>query len=180
MHSALWHNGQRLYALARRGETVEREPRLIQIRTLEVTEYDPETPLLTAQCSKGTYIRTLAEDLAVRLGTVGHLVELRRLSVAPFSTDRMRTLEDLASAGSLEAIDDWLIPLDRAVTHLPALYLPDSDAVRLTQGQAIYAGEEGPHGVVRLYGPGERFLGLGDRGPDGRVLARRLMAERPH
>lgn len=115
MYSALKHQGQRLYELARQGIEIEREARPIQIDSLILERW--ETPELTLQalCSKGTYVRVLAEDIARALGTCGHLIELRRLWVEPFQETQMVTLDRLESVPLETQRDIWLVQ-----THLEA------------------------------------------------------------
>jgi tRNA pseudouridine55 synthase len=181
MFSALKQGGQPLYALARAGKEVEREARAVHIYDLVVEVFDAASPLLRVRCSKGTYVRTLAEDIAHELGTVGHLSELRRLAVAPFTEPQMRTLAALeAAAGEADAaLVAMLLPPDAALEHLPRVDLAAADAVRIRQGQALREGPScaGPPGLVRLYGAGARFLGVGERlvDPDG-LVPRRLLA----
>ncbi len=180
MFSALKHNGQRLYQLARAGRSVEREARLVQILSLEITEFNPGCPELVVQCSKGTYIRVLAEDLAKCLGTVGHVTDLRRLAVAPFNEPDMvpmAAIERAAATGEA-GLDGLLVPMDQALTRCPGVHLSLADSVRMRLGQPVRADAGGtPEGLVRLYDAAGGFLGMGERLPDRRIVARRLMAE---
>lgn len=180
MYSALKVNGQPLYRLARAGQVTSRVAREITIHELVIEDFHPGAAVLRVRCSKGTYIRTLVEDIAHRLGTVAHVAELRRLAVWPFSGQAMVTLEGLGriAAESLRALDSLLLPLDAALTALPDLRLGESEAGRIRQGQALetVAGPATWHGgLIRLYGPDRRFLGVGERDAQGRVLPRRLI-----
>lgn len=181
MYSALKHEGQRLYRLARAGQEVERVARQVSIHELVVEQFDPRRPLLRVRCSKGTYIRTLAEDIARLAGTVAHVAELRRLAVAPFREASMHTLEaleTLAGSAAEARLDALLRPVDAAIESWPALELTARQERGLLCGQAV-AGEAGARcGPLRLYGHEGRFLGIGERLADGRVVPRRLMARR--
>lgn len=186
MYSALKQGGRRLYELARRGEEVERAPRTIRIESLEFIRFDGRDLELSVRCSKGTYVRTLAEDLAKQLGTLAHLVALRRLSVDPFGALPMYTLEQLSerAAAGIERLDGCLLPSDRAVPHLPAVTVDATGRDALTHGQpARCAGDPLAAGhaerVVRIYGPEQRFLGLGELMPHGVVQPRRLLVGVP-
>jgi tRNA pseudouridine55 synthase len=181
MYSALKQGGQRLYELARAGREVRREAREVCIREFVLEAYDPERPAFRVRCSKGTYIRTLVEDLARELGTVAHVIALRRLWVAPFADRAMHTLpelEALAAAGtaSLEALDARLEPIEAALPDWAVLRLDSALAARLAQGGAVPAGSPATAGPVRFHGPDGRFLGIGAVGPDGIARPRRLLA----
>jgi tRNA pseudouridine55 synthase len=171
MYSALKHRGQPLYRLARRGVEVERAPRAIEIHELEALEIGAGTLRLRVECSKGTYVRTLVEELGLRLGTCAHVTALRREFVAPFRGEPMHTLEQLQGlSGRLP-----LLAADRALPHLPQVRLrPEQErAVCLGQSTAV---DGVPQGPVRLYGADGRFLGIGHSAGDGRVRPRRLLA----
>lgn len=172
MHSALKHDGQRLYDLARRGVAVDRQPRPVTIHALELQELAGDRLGFEVCCSKGTYVRTLVEDLARALGTCGHVTALRRTALGPFAGLPMHTLaavEDAEAAGE-DALQSLLLLPDAAVHGWPAIHLRDADAACLLQGQAVFAA--GPAGArVRMYGPEGRFLGVGQMTPEGRRLA---------
>jgi tRNA pseudouridine55 synthase len=173
MYSALRHDGQRLYALARKGLEVPREPRSVHIHELHRTGWDGHVLSLEVRCSKGTYVRTLVEDLARALGTVGHVTALRRTQLGPFQHERMWTLQELealATRGGEDALGAALLPADRALPHWPAVTLGVAEQAYVLQGQAVFA--EAPGGArVRLYGPGGTFLGVGQATPEGRRVA---------
>ena len=186
MYSALKQDGQRLYAIARAGREVPRPARPVEIREFVLEAYDPVTPVFRVRCSKGTYIRTLIEDLAERLGTLGHVIALRRLAVDPFAGQEMATLPDIEglaarpAAEALEALDALLRPLEAALPAWPALTLDGASALRMSRGGAVAVpGGQAP-GPVRLYGPGDCFLGVGEVGTDGLASPRRLVARDPH
>ena len=179
MYSALKRNGKRLYELARQGQEVPREPRPVTIHELRVEDFDPVSPTLLVRCSKGTYVRTLIEDIAVAAGTVGHVAALRRERVASLDGQDMVTMaqiEQAADAG-LEALDRYLLPLDVALSSWTPLALTESEAFYLRQGNPVTAPTGQQEGLVRLYGPGERFLGVGEILADGRVAPRRLFQQ---
>jgi tRNA pseudouridine55 synthase len=172
MYSAIKRDGQPLYKLARSGIEVERAPRRIEIFQLTLVEVDGASVKLETLCSKGTYIRTLSEDIARALGTCGHVTALRRVYVEPFEHESMETLESVTAAP--EGLK--ILPPDRPLGHLPAVSLEGADAVRLQHGQAVAGGIVA--GTVRLYGGGGEFLGLGEADGQGTVRPRRLFAMR--
>ena len=176
MYSALKHEGQRLYALARRGETVERKARTVTILAAELVALEWPRVEFTVECSKGTYVRTLVEELAARLGTVGHVAALRRLALGPFREAQMRDLEALRALESegFEALDVVLLPADAALAALPAVELGAEEARRVGHGQRIAAAAAWPAGRVRLYAPGPAFLGVGTVEPGGELRPQRL------
>jgi tRNA pseudouridine55 synthase len=179
MHSALKHRGARLYELARRGIEVERPARTIQIDSLELCALEPALVSVRAVCSKGTYVRTLAVDIAQALGSCGYVEDLRRLWVEPFATEPMVTLELLHSVGNdPQALTKWLLPADRGIESWPRVDLDADDTRRLLDGQAVIAPGGAPlEGLVRTYGPAGRFLGIARRDEQGRVTPRRLIAD---
>jgi len=182
MYSALKHQGERLYALARAGLEVPRAPRQVWIREFVLESFDPVTPVFRVRCSKGTYIRTLIEDLAERLGTLGHVILLRRLSVAPYEGEPMVTLADLKSLAEAPASGPpggllaHLRPLEAVLPHWPRLVLGEALAHRAAHGGDVPGPPGQAPGPVSLFGPGGRFLGIGDLGSDGQVKPRRMVA----
>ncbi len=179
MYSALKHDGLRLYKLARQGIEVERPPRRIVIRRLELVGIAGTELEFELDCSKGTYVRSLAEDLARALGTVGHVASLRRLKLGPFVSPQMHALDEVERAaeradGSLEAM---LLPADAALPGLPAVTLGPAEQAWVLHGQAVFV--NGPGAArVRMYGPERRFLGVGRMSAEGRQLApERIMVD---
>lgn len=173
MYSALKRQGEPLYRLARRGESVEREPRAIHIRSLALVEQGSDWLDLQVVCSKGTYVRVLGEDIAAALGTCGHLGALRRDYVEPFRDQPMITLEGLAGrVGDA----DWLLPPDAAVPQYAAVALDAEAAAALRHGRTVDTGMPGGAGTVRLHDEQGRFMGLGERDAGGRLRVRRLFA----
>ena len=178
MYSALKREGRPLYELARQGVVVERAPRQVDIRRLEVRAIRADSLDLACECSKGTYIRVLGEDIARALGTVGHLTRLRRPWVEPFRDMAMIGLEeaqDMAGSGAAK-----LLPPDAALQAVPAAFMDATQAEALRHGQAVHAVSEPPASPgqrVRLYGPHRAFLGLGEVRPDGWLQPRRLLRQ---
>ena len=178
MHSALRYKGARLYELARRGVEVERAPRTIEIDSFDLLEFDESHLTLRVTCSKGTYIRTLGQDLAAALGSCGHIDRLRRLWVEPFDAEPMVTIEELqADARDPSALRRWLLPLDRGIESWPRVDLDAEQARRVLDGQVLElrAAAEGESNV-RLYGPAGQFLGIAQWDEHGRLAPRRLIA----
>jgi tRNA pseudouridine55 synthase len=178
MYSALKRDGEPLYQMARRGEVIERAPREIRIEAFELLDWQADQIRFGVTCSKGTYVRTLGEDLAAALGTVGYLSALRRTAVGDgFSASEVHTLADIeALADHPERLDPWLVPIDAALKHWPALTLSQTEAEGIQQGRVL--AQRGVAGArLRLYGPNQTFLGLGQVDGSGEaVRALRLLA----
>jgi tRNA pseudouridine55 synthase len=160
MYSALKHQGQPLYKLARQGLCVERQARQVTIHRLEFIEWS--SPLLTfkVHCSKGTYVRTLAEDICASLGSCGHLKSLRRLDVEPFDPELMITLEELEHAVGQGQGLDVLLPVDAGLPGWPKAVLDHAAAERF--GRGIPVTVHGVAGMTRVYGDDGKILGLGE------------------
>lgn len=180
MYSALKRNGRPLYELARQGVEVEREARAITIESLVVIGMSsgpgPVQFDIEVVCSKGTYIRVLAEEIAADLGTRGHLAALRRLWVDPFEGSPMVTLEQIEATPHEAALAaPWLAPVDRAFPDLPRLELDDVETLHLCQGRTLMAPADLPESPqYRAYGPPGTFLGLVEPAPGGRLQVLRL------
>lgn len=174
MHSALKQDGRPLYEYARAGETRERAPRLIRIHSLCLIEWRSPDLSFDVRCTKGAYIRVLAEDLAAKLDTIGHLVELRRLGVAPFADAPQWTLEALDRM-SPEERSALLLPVDAALAQWPRVDLAADGALAFRQGRTIVVPREAP-GTVRIYAPDQGFLGLGAVEAAGRLVPLRLIS----
>lgn len=177
MYSALKHKGQRLYDLAREGIEIPREPRTVCIHELQMLAFAPDCLELKVCCSKGTYIRTLVEDIAEALDTCGHVSVLRRLTVGPYgNTILMHSLAELQQRASADyaALDSLLLSVDSAVAHWPQVSLSADAAWYFLRGHAVLVPGAPTAGWLRAYGDG-RFLGLAEVLPDGRVTPRRLM-----
>lgn len=176
MYSAIKQAGQALYKLARAGIEVERAPRRVVVREFRLLAFDGERLEVAIACSKGTYIRSLAQDLGEVLGCGAHVVQLRRLAVGTVTVERAVTLAGIEALDTHEARAVLLQPADAMLTDIPAVNLTSLAVHYLSQGQAVTARHDVASGWVRLYAPGERFLGLGEVLDDGRVTPRRLMA----
>jgi len=178
MYSALKKDGQPLYKLARKGIEVERKVRNITIHSIEVLAAEGDLIELDVHCSKGTYIRTLAEDIGERLGCGAHVAVLRRLGVGPFSGEKMITpvqLENIAEEGGFEALDQLLLPMETALVNWPEVRLSQDVAYFLKRGQAVQVPQAPREGLVKLFAEENIFLGVGYIMDDGRVAPRRLL-----
>lgn len=176
MYSALKHQGVPLYKLARKGQEVERKQRRVTVYHLELLDFRGDEMDLDILCSKGTYVRTIADDLGDALGTGGHVIALRRLQSGPFLESHAVTLEQLeqeVGAGPQE-LDHHLLPADMAVANLAQVVLPTVTADFVRQGQAVIVRGLPNSGTVRLY-ENEVFIGIGKILDDGRVAPVRLM-----
>lgn len=176
MHSALKHQGRPLYELARRGETVERKAREVTIHSLELKDWSSPRLDFEVHCSKGTYVRVLAEDLARALGTVAHLVALRRLEVAPFDPQGMVTLAQLEQAEAADTLDAHLLAADAGLVNWPVLSLAGEAAERFCNGNPVPVAGDAPRGDTRVHDSDGAVLGLGRVQSDGKVHPNRVMA----
>jgi tRNA pseudouridine55 synthase len=178
MHSAIKLAGTPLYAYARKGQEVERAPREVMIHALQLKDLEGDLLQLAIHCGKGTYVRTLAEDIGAALGCGAHLAALRRTAVGPFDLSRAVGLDRLEEMTEGERLV-CLLPTDALVTHLPRLVLGGRQARRMRHGQPVLTEAEREAGLVRLYDEAGAFLGLGDVVSGGVINPRRLVAERP-
>jgi tRNA pseudouridine55 synthase len=179
MYSAVKHQGQRLYALAREGIEVERKPRTVQIYQLLLHSLHDGLLDLEVACSKGTYVRTLVEDIGEALGCGAHVVELRRLSVGPFdgdmvTIDQLRAAADAAGDDRFAVLDSYLLPIDSGIADWPDVHLDPDAAFYMKQGQPVLVPHAPTEGWVRIYDK-SRFLGVGEIQDDGRVAPRRMI-----
>ncbi|OOY37193.1 tRNA pseudouridine(55) synthase TruB [Solemya velum gill symbiont] len=177
MYSAVKHEGKRLYDLAREGKEVERKSRKITIYSLELTSINADELVLGVHCSKGTYIRTLAEDIGEMLGCGGHVSALRRTSVGPFDESNCMTLaslEEQADAPFAE-LDALLLPIDNGLNHWPEVRLDANSSHYLKQGQPVLVPKAPTEGWVRVYDASDNFIGVGEVDDDGLIAPRRLM-----
>lgn len=174
MYSALKRGGVPLYRLARRGEQVERAPRRVTIRRLELVERGSEHLALRVGCSKGTYVRALAEDIGRALGCGAHLSALRRTASGSFRIEDAVSLEKLTSLPENQR-KALLIPLARLLEPLPRAELDERQAARFRKGQPLepFPGE----GLRAVYGADGRVIGLGQAGPGGVLRPLRLVAQ---
>ena len=182
MFSALKHNGQPLYKLARRGEVVEREARKQTIFENRIVGVEGTTIDLHLHCSKGTYVRTIVHELGQSLGCGAHVSNLRRTRAGPFHLSDAYTLAQLETAKESHSIRDLIKPVASTISHWPPLILNKVAAFYLRQGQAIVVGHSLKAGWVGLFEgtPGDsahqNFMGVGEILGDGRVAPRRLIA----
>ena len=177
MHSAIKMNGVPLYKLARKGIAVEREPRLVTLYQICLVEFVNSELELEISCSKGTYIRTIADDLGQELGCGAHVIELRRTQAGVFTEKDSISSEELAlekENRGLDKIDQFLIPMDRAIQDLPEVNLPSITASHVKNGQAVLVRHLPKNGLVRMY-EDEQFIGIGSIDDDGKVAPRRLI-----
>ena len=171
MYSALKHQGQPLYRLARQGISVERKARQVTIFQLGLVSWQSPYLSFEVNCSKGTYIRTLAEDICTALGSCGHLQELRRLSVEPFSPAGMVSMVEIEQAAEQGRAGELLRPLDAGLLSWPALELSPEMAERFCHGNPVPGGQF--FGKVRVFGLGG-ILGLGEVLRDGALHPQRV------
>jgi len=177
MHSALKHKGQRLYKLAYQGIEVEREPRTITIHSINLLRYEQDWFEIEVYCSKGTYVRTLVEDIGRQIGCGAHITGLVRTEVGPFRAVAMTTLDEIAdlSEKGLEFLDKLLLPIDTVVLEMPEIILSESVSCYLGQGQAVIVPHAPTQGMLRIYNENHDFLGVGEVLDDGRIAPRRLV-----
>ena len=177
MHSALKVDGVPLYKMARKGIKIGREKRKVTIYEINLLNIAEDVIELDITCSKGTYIRTIADDLGQALGCGANIIELRRTQAGVFREEDCKDVEALAELkvqGGLEVIDEQLIPMDQAIAELPEVNLPSVTASHLKNGQAVIVRHLPEEGLVRLYEE-EQFIGIGCIDDDGKVAPRRLI-----
>lgn len=178
MYSALKKDGQPLYKLAREGKIVERAPRSVTISRLDLLSFDPPHARLAVECSKGTYVRTLVEDIGAVLGCGAHVASLRRTQAGPFKLAHTVTLETLETAhaeGGSSALDRFLLPEDSALLHWPLLQLSEHSAYYWLHGQPVRVPDAPGFGWMRVQDHMGRFIGIGEVTDDGRIAPRRLI-----
>ena len=178
MYSALKHHGVPLYKLARKGISIKRKVRAVTIHKIGLMNFDNNIAEIDVTCSKGTYIRTLADDLGQELGCGAHVIELRRLQAGVFSIDQCRDsneLETIKESFGLSGLDKVIVPMERAVEKLPEVVLASETARDIRNGQAVSFHELPKSGLVRLYEK-ENFIGIGIVNADGEVAPKRLVA----
>ena len=174
IHSAIKQEGKPLYEYARAGITRERAARAITIHEMRLLDWQAPDLSFDVRCTKGAYIRVLAEDLAGQLGTIAHLAGLRRLGVAPFSAEPQWTFEAVEAMSPAQRLE-VLLPVDAALADWRRLDLPAGGVSAFRQGQTVSIPAEIP-GNVRIYAAGLGFLGLGAIEPAGRLVPLRLIA----
>jgi len=179
MYSALKHAGRPLYEYAREGTEIERAPRRVTIGALTLEQYEASELRIVVACSKGTYIRVLAEDIGRALGCGACLSALRRTQVGRFDIEEAIGLPALAELPE-NVRETLLLPADAMVSGLPVVEMDGAETRRILSGQSVEVeGGEPGEGLLRLYGPGRAFLGIGARAQGGRIEPRRLVATKP-
>ena len=177
MYSALKVAGRALYDYARRGESLERASRTVRVHELRCVAFEPPLLKIEVRCSKGTYVRTLAEDIGATLGCGAHLAALRRTAIAQFSLIdalTLHTLEEMLMEDRLQQ----LRPIDHMLDVLTRIDLDRENARRFTLGQSRQISVARQAGSTRVYGEDARFLGIGDVSPEGVLQPRRLVRDR--
>ena len=189
MFSALKYQGRKLYEYAREGITVPREARPIKVFELQFIRWEGDELELEIHVSKGTYIRTIIDDLGERLGCGAHVIMLRRLQVARYPIERMVTLEQLqevaatvnmAETPDYSALDALLLPMDSPAEEFPMVNLLPTVAAYFKQGMPVQVADAPEQGLVRVTeGDEQKFIGMAEIADDGRVAPRRLVVEFP-
>ena len=183
MYSALKVDGQPLYKRARAGEQLERAARPVEIYGFELLSFEPGEQVrlgVKVRCSKGTYIRTLAEDLGASLGVPAHVSTLRRCQSGPFALDDCVTPDQLTAvkeSGTDTDLHALLQPIESCIKHLPRLSLSEAATFYIRQGQPVLVPNGPQSGMVRIADAGGLFLGVGDMRDDGKLAPRRLLAQ---
>lgn len=174
MYSALKHEGKALYTYAREGVDIARQARLISIKNIVVDRFLVDTAQITVCCSKGTYIRTLAEDIGATLGCGAHLIGLRRTETAGYLLSDAITIEQIENL-NLDERAGLLLPVDSAIESLPKVILNADAAYYVMQGQPVWQAGKIAQGELRLYDENQHFLGLGFLQDDGKIAPKRLI-----
>lgn len=179
MYSAVKHQGQPLYKLARQGIEVERKPRPVKVFENRILDFEGDRLTLLIHCSKGTYVRTIAEDLGNALGCGAHVTELRRTEAGPYVEEDLVTMDELETARDEGCLDTLLLPVSSAVRQWPSVSLTRTTAWYVKQGQPVIVPHAPADGWVRLCeegGADDGFVGVGEILEDGRVAPRRLVS----
>lgn len=182
MYSAVSVDGKRLYELARKGETAERQAREIEIFSLELVESNEEKNEYTVSvaCSAGTYIRTLADDIGSALGCGAVLTALRRTSANGYPVEKALDLDALKAAKENGTLDEHIMSVDSVMTAYPAVYVTEAQAKRFSNGGELMTDRlhiNGETGYYRVYGPGRKFLGLGENRGDGNMYVKKVFRD---
>lgn len=172
MYSALKHNGVPLYKLARQGIEIERKPRTITIRSIELTDVDLPAFSLKVVCSKGTYIRNLIEDIGEKLGVGAHVSRLHRNYSMPYQASKQHALQDLS-----EKSYQGVLPVESMLSHLPTVSLSDEEVNNLYLGKPLL-NVSAPASLFSLYDAQNVFIGVGEKAADGSIKSRRLLTRK--
>ena len=174
-YSAIRHEGRRLYELARKGIQVEASARKVTIHSIELIDVAWPEFTLRVHCSKGTYIRTLVEDIGRELGSLAHVTALRRTGVDPFVDQQMVSFEDLeAVATPEERAERFLLPVDLVLMHWPQIEISHGQAQRIRLGQRIALDAPPETGSYRIYEPSSSFIGIGEITSEGELRPKRI------
>jgi tRNA pseudouridine55 synthase len=176
-YSALKQNGVPLYKLARAGKTIEPKSRVITIHYIKILAWNSPEIEVEVSCSKGTYIRSLAEDIGAKLGTGAHITALRRLKAGPFNLEQSYTIEALQALqqnNESKNLQACLLAMDAAIADVPLLNLDREQTLRLRQGQLVSLSQQVDARQFRVYFEDE-FIGLAELRDDGKLAAKRLM-----
>lgn len=178
MFSAIKHQGKPLYELARKGIEIERKPRDIIIYASHLISFANDTFVFNVHCSKGTYIRTLVEDIGDVLGCGAYTIGLHRVAVSPYQQNKMYSLNELEERyqrEGLEGLMQCLLPLDSCAQHLPIIKLSSSGSFYIRMGQAVMVPHAPPGGWVRIFSENDEFMGIGEVLDGGKIAPRRLV-----
>lgn len=176
MFSALKHQGQPLYKLARQGIEIDRKSRPVKIFTLELRRFETDFLELFVHCSKGTYIRTLIDDLGEALGCGAHVTALRRVAVGHYQENQMTTMEQLAAAkNDLMILDQHLLTIEGMMNQFPVIKTTSLITLYFSQGQAVMIPNAPTQGFVKLFSDRNEFVGIGEVQDDGKIAPRRLV-----
>ncbi len=175
MYSALKHNGQPLYKLARQGIEIKRKEREITIHKLDLIEFTNESITLDVKCSKGTYIRTLGQDIGEALGCGAHLGMLRRTEVEPFDCGKLYTIEEIEELSINNDLEKTLLEIDTALQEYPSVTLSDEDVTRIQHGLKADIKALPNSEMIRLYTKSKEFIGIGRCSSDDKLAPKRLM-----
>jgi tRNA pseudouridine55 synthase len=176
MYSALKHCGKPLYEYARAGREIARAPRMVTISALELRGRDGADVQIGVTCSKGTYLRVLAEDIGKALGCGATLASLRRTRVGAYAVEQAVAMDTLSQMSDAERAAQ-LLPVDALLTQLRSCALDADRTLQFLRGQTVLSPEPLAPGPIRLYGPGADFLGLAEARDDGRLQPRRLLSK---
>ncbi|MBM38377.1 MAG: tRNA pseudouridine(55) synthase TruB [Woeseia sp.] len=176
MHSALKINGKRLYEIARHGEKIDRKPRPIEISSINLLESSLSQLIFRVRCSKGTYIRTLVEDIAKKAGTVAYTSKLHRESVGDFKSENMIEMSVIESLveQDINNIREKLLPVDIALLGMPKLTINPNNVAKFCAGQKIKDFSDRKNGLTRVYKSDQKFIGIGEVTPNGALSPRRI------
>jgi len=161
MYSALKHNGQPLYKLARQGIEIERKARDVTIHELTLSKQTEDSITLDVHCSKGTYIRTLAQDIGEALGFGAHLSMLRRTNVSPFDCSKLYSIEEIEELAENNKLEATLLPIDSALIHLPEIILTEEEGNRVKNGLKVSRGNIPESDMIKMYLEDREFIGIG-------------------